>query len=174
MTPPPPSSPSHISYRDQDRGDRDRSAKKRTFDDTDSEEVTRRPTKTKTSPERWIEKQLIASGVLKVQEYPGFDEETGLLHQEEEEQEQAFEVERNEDEAPFLRGQVKTSLALSPVKIVKNPDGTLSRAAMTQSQLAKERRELREQQKAAKEGRTVSHNNYNMEDPMQQPTGQPQ
>ena len=32
------------------------------------------------------------------------------------------------------------------MKIVKNPDGSLQRAAMTQSALAKERRELREQQ----------------------------
>ena len=30
---------------------------------------------------------------------------------------------------------------------LKNPDGTLQRAAMTQSALAKERRELREQQR---------------------------
>ena len=34
---------------------------------------------------------------------------------------------------------------MSPIKIVKNPDGSLQRAAMTQSALAKERRELRDQ-----------------------------
>jgi ATP-dependent RNA helicase DHX8/PRP22 len=38
---------------------------------------------------------------------------------------------------------------MSPIKIVKNPDGTLQRAAMTQSALAKERRELRESQQRA-------------------------
>jgi ATP-dependent RNA helicase DHX8/PRP22 len=37
-------------------------------------------------------------------------------------------------------------LEMSPIKIVKNPDGSLQRAAMTQSALAKERRELRDQQ----------------------------
>jgi hypothetical protein len=35
---------------------------------------------------------------------------------------------------------------MSPIKIVKNPDGSMQRAAMTQSALAKERRELKEQQ----------------------------
>jgi len=35
---------------------------------------------------------------------------------------------------------------LSPPRIVKNPDGSLNRAAMTQNQLAKERRELRQAQ----------------------------
>ncbi len=35
---------------------------------------------------------------------------------------------------------------MSPIKIVKNPDGSMQRAAMTQSALAKERRELRDQQ----------------------------
>lgn len=37
-------------------------------------------------------------------------------------------------------------MQVSPIKIVKNPDGSLQRAAMTQSALSKERRELREQQ----------------------------
>jgi ATP-dependent RNA helicase DHX8/PRP22 len=35
---------------------------------------------------------------------------------------------------------------VSPIKIVKNPDGSMQRAAMTASALAKERRELKEQQ----------------------------
>ena len=37
-------------------------------------------------------------------------------------------------------------MEVSPIKIVKNPDGSLQRAAMTQSALSKERRELKEQQ----------------------------
>lgn len=37
-------------------------------------------------------------------------------------------------------------MQVSPIKIVKNPDGSMQRAAMTQSALAKERRELKEQQ----------------------------
>ncbi|KAF6093300.1 DEAH-box helicase 8 [Phyllostomus discolor] len=38
---------------------------------------------------------------------------------------------------------------MSPIKIVKNPDGSLSQAAMMQSALAKERRELKQAQREA-------------------------
>ncbi|KAJ4781809.1 ATP-dependent RNA helicase [Rhynchospora pubera] len=45
---------------------------------------SRRPFKRLSSPERWEAKQLIASGVLDVRDYPQFDEEgDGLLYQEE-------------------------------------------------------------------------------------------
>jgi len=37
---------------------------------------------------------------------------------------------------------------MSPIKIVKNPDGSLQRAALTQAALAKERRDLRDAQKS--------------------------
>ena len=59
------------------------------------------------------------------------------------------EIELVEDEAPFLSGQTKMSISMSPVKIVKNPDGSLQRSAQTQSALAKERRELRQAQREA-------------------------
>ena len=50
-------------------------------------------------------------------------------------------------EPQFLKGQSSRSgVEVSPIKIVKNPDGSMQRAAMTQSALAKERRELKEQQ----------------------------
>ncbi|KAF0682799.1 Aste57867_25098 [Aphanomyces stellatus] len=103
-----------------------------------------RAAKRLSSPERWEIQQLINSGVLPVSEYPTFDDEHGMMHMEETEEE--FEVERNDDEPLFLKGQTKATLEMSPVKIVKNPDGSLSRAAMTQSTLAKERREMRQTQ----------------------------
>lgn len=59
------------------------------------------------------------------------------------------EIELREEEAPFLAGQTKMSINMSPVKIVKNPDGSLQRAAQTQSALAKERREVRQAQREA-------------------------
>lgn len=46
----------------------------------------------------------------------------------------------------FLKGQTKTAINLSPVKIVKNPDGSMNRAALGGASLAKERREIRQQQ----------------------------
>ena len=70
----------------------------------------------------------------------------GLVDNDQEDEEE-FEVDIQEDEAAFLKGiSSRSGVEMSPIKIVKNPDGSLQRAAMTQSALAKERRELREQQ----------------------------
>lgn len=64
-------------------------------------------------------------------------------------EEATAEVELNEEEAPFLAGQTdKTCTDLKPVKITNNPDGSLQRAALMQSQKAGERRDIREQRKA--------------------------
>ncbi|KAH7488378.1 hypothetical protein PRIC1_007506 [Phytophthora ramorum] len=112
------------------------------LDEDDSK--PQRAAKRMSSPERWEVQQLINSGVLSVEDYPTFDEEHGLLNTETTEED--FEVELNEDEPVFLRGQTQATREMSPVKIVKNPDGTMQRAAMTQSNLAKERRELRQTQ----------------------------
>lgn len=65
---------------------------------------------------------------------------TGLLPKEEDEEED-IEIELVEDEPPFLQGHGRMLHDLSPVRIVKNPDGSLAQAAMMQSALAKERRE---------------------------------
>ena len=109
----------------------------------------KRPVKRLSSPELWEARQLIASGVLKVQDYPQFDPENEGMLSYEEEAEEEVEIEMNEEEAPFLQGQTAASTGdVSPIKIVKNPDGSMQRAAMTQATLAKERRELREQQRA--------------------------
>lgn len=113
-------------------------------DHDDSASKPQRAPKRMSSPERWEARQLINSGVLSVEDYPNFDQAHGLLNMEETEED--FEVELNEDEPVFLRGQSKLSRELSPVKIIKNPDGSMQRAAMTQSNLAKERRELRQTQ----------------------------
>eukprot|EP00123_Amoebidium_parasiticum_P017098 comp23708_c0_seq1/m.40778 comp23708_c0_seq1/g.40778 ORF comp23708_c0_seq1/g.40778 comp23708_c0_seq1/m.40778 type:complete len:1218 (-) comp23708_c0_seq1:134-3787(-) len=103
-----------------------------------------------TSPERWEIKQLIAAGVLDKSDYPEFDEVNGVLPTDAVVEEDV-EIEIREDEPAFLRGQTRLSQNLSPVKIVKNPDGSLQRAAMTQSALAKERRELRDAQRLAEQ-----------------------
>lgn len=95
------------------------------------------------SPERWEIKQLIASGVLNAADYPNIydiDEETGEVDAEND-IEEILDVELNEEEPLFLKGQTTKSLDLSPIRVVKNPDGSLNRAAMTGAHLAKERRE---------------------------------
>eukprot|EP00249_Psilotum_nudum_P023176 c28773_g1_i1 orf=661-4329(-) len=131
----------------------------------DDNTSSRRPLKRMSSPERWEAKQLVASGVLKVNEDPTYDEDVGLLYQDEGAEEE-LEIELNEDEPAFLRGQTRYSIDVSPVKIVKNPDGSLQRAAMTQSALAKERRELREQQQRTMLDSIPKDLNRPWEDPM--------
>ena len=99
-----------------------------------------------TEQELFEAQQLVRSGVLPVEQYPTYDPEMGMLAIEETEEE--TEVELADAEPAFLRGQTKRSgrKDLEPVKIVKNPDGSLQRAAMQQANMAKERRELRQAQ----------------------------
>lgn len=109
------------------------------------DEAPVRSAKRLTSPERWELKQLISSGAIDSSEYPELDEEMNnpMAHAEVEEE---LDIEIREEEPPFLAGQTKRTLDLSPVKIVKAPDGSLNRAALNGASLAKERRELRQQE----------------------------
>ncbi|KNC98023.1 uncharacterized protein SPPG_06442 [Spizellomyces punctatus DAOM BR117] len=116
------------------------------------------------SPERWEIKQLIASGVLDPKEYPTFDEDQGLLNYEDAEEE--LDIEIRDEEPSFLKGQTKQSVQLSPIKIVKNPDGTMNRAALAGAALAKERREIRQQQAAAEYDAVPKDLNRPWVDPM--------
>ncbi|EGC32093.1 hypothetical protein DICPUDRAFT_82061 [Dictyostelium purpureum] len=117
------------------------------INDDDDDAYSGRSRKKISSPERWGHKQLIAAGILSVQEMPNYDEEYGLVNDDTEGVEEDFEIERNEDEPQFLRGTRANMQQLSPIKIVKNPNGSLQRAASTQSALAKERKEEKNQQR---------------------------
>ncbi|KJY01963.1 pre-mRNA-splicing factor ATP-dependent RNA helicase prp22 like protein [Zymoseptoria brevis] len=115
----------------------------------------RRQRKRMTSPERWEIRQLIASGVVKAADYPDLDEDyNAVINGEQIEEEEDVDIEVREEEPPFLAGQTKQSLELSPIRVIKAPDGSMNRAAMQGDVLAKERRDLRQseaQDKAAKE-----------------------
>lgn len=104
-----------------------------------------RSAKRLTSPERWELRQLVASGALSAADYPELEED---LHNPSAraEVEEELDIEVREDEPAFLAGQTKRTLDLSPVKIVKAPDGSLNRAALAGASLAKERREMRQQE----------------------------
>lgn len=117
--------------------------------------------------ERWELTQLIASGVVPITERPDLDEEHGILGVHEDEEE--IEIELNEEEPAFLKGQTQSKFEASPVKIIKNPDGTLNRAALTQSALAKERRELRDQQVQSQLDSVPRDLGKSWEDPMAKP-----
>ena len=70
-----------------------------------------------------------------------------MLRDQDDLDEAEFEIEVTEEEPAFLAGQTRRARERSPVRLVANPDGSMMRAATTQGALAKERRELREQQK---------------------------
>lgn len=125
-----------------------------------------------TSPERWEIKQLIASGVIPKSDYPDIDEDFNahLAGEDGFEEEEDVDIEVREEEPPFLAGQTKQSLELSPIRIIKAPDGSLNRAAMSGDTLAKERRDLRQQEaqeKAAQEAANVDLSSQ-WNDPMAQ------
>ncbi|XP_034716286.1 ATP-dependent RNA helicase DHX8 isoform X4 [Etheostoma cragini] len=119
-----------------------------------------------TDLEKWEIKQMIAANVLPKEEFPEFDEETGILPKIDDDEDIELEIDLVEEEPPFLRGQTKWSTIMSPVKIVKNPDGSLSQAAMMQSALAKERRELKQAIRAAELDAIPTGLHKNWIDPM--------
>ncbi|XP_015694102.1 probable pre-mRNA-splicing factor ATP-dependent RNA helicase DEAH5 isoform X2 [Oryza brachyantha] len=135
--------------------------------DNQSDTASRRPIKRMSSPERWEMKQLIASGVLDAKDYPVFDDEDGEgMNYQEEGVEEELEIELNEDEPAFLRGQDRSSIDMSPVRISKNPDGSLSQAAALQSALVKERRDIRSQEQRAMVDSIPKDLNRPWEDPV--------
>jgi ATP-dependent RNA helicase DHX8/PRP22 len=129
----------------------------------------KRERKRLTSPERWEIRQLIASGVVKASDYPelrhnhdgtlGSDGKTNL--------EEDVDIEVRDEEAPFLVGQKKQSLDLSPIRIIKAPEGGMNRSAMTGTALVKERRELQQQEAdAAAEAQASNDISAQWNDPM--------
>ena len=132
----------------------------------EDEVVNRKRVQRISSPERWELKQMMAANCIDRTELPEFDEETGLLPKIEGDEED-IEIEMVEDEAPFLRGHGRVLNELSPVRIVKNPDGSLAQAAMMQGALAKERREQKMLQREEEmEAQQQTGVNKNWTDPM--------
>ncbi|KAI9705558.1 MAG: DEAH-box ATP-dependent RNA helicase prp22 [Candelina mexicana] len=132
-----------------------------------------RSKKRMTSPERWEIKQLIASGAISALDYPDIDEEYNatLAGEGDFEEEEDVDIEVRDEEPPFLAGQTKQSLELSPIRVVKAPEGSMNRAAMSGTTLAKERRDLRQaeaQDKAAEQASQVDLN-AQWQDPMMAP-----
>lgn len=121
-----------------------------------------------TSPERWEIKQLIASGAASAADYPNLDADD-FATPNDNETDQEVDIEVKEDEAPFLKGQKKRALEISPVKIIKAPDGTLNRSAMAGQSLAKERREMRQQKQDEEADSEVKDVSSTWNDPMARP-----
>ena len=134
---------------------------------------TMRQKKRIASPERWEIKQLIASGAISASDYPDLDEEYNatLAGKGDFEEEEDVDIEVKEEEPPFLAGQTKQSLELSPIRVVKAPDGSMNRAAMAGTSLAKERRDLRQQEAQDRAAEQASQLDLNAQwqDPMMVP-----
>ncbi|KAL5701569.1 RNA helicase [Ranunculus cassubicifolius] len=125
-----------------------------------------RQLKRMSSPEKWEGKQLVASGVFSgvfssIREVERMCQNVEVKGVEEE-----IEIELNEDEPKFLRGYSRFSGDMSPVKISKNPEGSMSRAAILQAALVKERKEMRDQQRRAMLESIPKDVNRSWEDPM--------
>lgn len=117
--------------------------------------------------ELWEAQLLIRSGVLPVEQYPTFDTEGGMGMLAVEETEEETEVELCDSEPAFLRGQTNRSgRQMDPIKVVKNPDGSMQRAAMQQGAMAKERRELRRAQQQQSVDTIPKDMNKPWEDPL--------
>ena len=140
----------------------------------EGQNVVGRPKKRMTSPERWEIRQLIASGVLKSADYPDLqdDDYNAALNGETIEEEEDVDIEVREEEPPFLAGQTKQSLELSPIRVIKAPDGSMNRAAMQGDVLAKERRDMRQQEAQDKAAKEASKTDLGQEwnDPMVNPS----
>jgi ATP-dependent RNA helicase DHX8/PRP22 len=121
-----------------------------------------------TSPERWEIRQLIRSGVAKASDYPDLEEDYNatLRGEGEMDLEEEVDIEVREEEPPFLAGQTKQSLELSPIRVVKAPDGSLNRAAMSGTNLSKERKDLRRQEQEAADAESKVDLSAQWNDPM--------
>ncbi|KAK4671923.1 DEAH-box ATP-dependent RNA helicase prp22 [Podospora pseudoanserina] len=132
--------------------------------------IARQQKKRMTSPERWEIRQMIAAGIAKASDYPDLEEEykstldgTGQMELEED-----VDIEIRDEEPPFLAGQTKQSLELSPIRVVKAPDGSMNRAAMAGTNLAKERKEMK-QQEAEEQQQKTKVDLSQWQDPMANP-----
>ncbi|XP_066599381.1 ATP-dependent RNA helicase DHX8 [Prorops nasuta] len=131
----------------------------------DDETGSRKRVQRLSSPEKWEIKQMLAASCIDRSELPEFDMETGVLPREDDEEEDV-EIELVEEEPPFLHGHGRALGDLSPVRIVKNPDGSLAQAAMMQSALAKERREQKMLQREQEMDSVPTGLNKNWIDPL--------
>ncbi|EWC88310.1 hypothetical protein PFNF54_02916 [Plasmodium falciparum NF54] len=98
---------------------------------------------------KWEIQQLIKSGVV-------FDENIRneyknlKIDEKIEDEEDIIEIEVNEKEPAFLKGQTtKAGAKLSPIQIIVNAEGSLAKAITTTSALAKERKEQKQNEQNA-------------------------
>lgn len=129
-----------------------------------------------TSPERWEIRQLIASGVANALDYPelsGITEDPNAAfedhtNKQDDDQEVQIEIELSNKQPEFLEGQSDSMAELKPVKIIKNPEGSMGRAALNGSNLAKNYKEekLKQQKQKEKEEKLAKAKSAEAHDPL--------
>lgn len=114
-----------------------------------------------TSPERWEIRQLIASGAAKPLDYPELSEfnedpndafrDNNSDKNKSDPGELNIDIEITNNEPTFLKGQMRESDDYQPVTLVQNPEGSMSRAAMNGSTLARDYKDEKLKQQREKE-----------------------
>ncbi|XP_042908033.1 ATP-dependent RNA helicase DHX8 [Parasteatoda tepidariorum] len=105
------------------------------------------------------------SSCLHIPELPIHDVDTSEESKEEDDED--IEIELVKDNPPFLSLlDVENVQDLTPIRIVKNPDGSLAQGAMIQSALAKNRREQRLQQRDAEKNSITTELSKQWIDPL--------
>jgi ATP-dependent RNA helicase DHX8/PRP22 len=69
-----------------------------------------------------------------------------------------FDIELNSRAPTFLEGKIERAQQLSPTRLIKNPEGSLQRTASNGSALARERREMRDDQRKVLSGGKSARN----------------
>lgn len=111
------------------------------------------------SPERWELKQLQAAGGVKARDLVAIEDEDDEVED--------IEVEMAEQVAPFLRSFGSHNMVYQePVRIFKNPDGSLSKAANMRAALAKESREMNQQKQREEEANSSTRLGQKIYDPL--------
>lgn len=135
-----------------------------------------------TSPERWEIRQLIASGTMSAKDYPELlqDEDPNAAFRDDTNEDNndddlEIDIELNHEEPAFLKGQTQNSVELAPVKIIKNPEGSLNRSAMNGSKLARDIKEerLKEQREKEKQARKDKAKSKDSHDPLNRENNTP-
>uniref|UniRef100_A0A1I8G6H1 RNA helicase n=1 Tax=Macrostomum lignano TaxID=282301 RepID=A0A1I8G6H1_9PLAT len=146
--------------------------------DADGAGDARRGRPRMSSPERWEMKQLVAAGAIdrrELREYfgdsadlaPGGPAPAMLgAGGDGDNSDEDLEVEIVEDEPAFLKGCGRQAAELSPVRTIKNPDGTMAQAAMMSQALAKERKEMKQAEAKTKAADAASGGGGDSEDLM--------
>ncbi|SCU84056.1 LAFA_0D07800g1_1 [Lachancea sp. 'fantastica'] len=122
-----------------------------------------RPKRRLTSPERWEIRQLISSGAASAEDYPelqdAFEQERPSSEKSSDYASTEVDVElKTDDEPQFLKGEASTSHKLEMPKLTKVPQGSLTRTALSGSNLMSDRRAEKIQKTKEVEAERRKHN----------------